>query len=71
MDKLPHPVLDCTKERDVCLQDDFITNEKIGSENCLYLNLYQPIVLDKNKKIPVMLFIHGGGFAQGSGDSSL
>jgi carboxylesterase type B len=34
----------------------------IGSEDCLYLNLYAPPVSDRNSPLPVMVYIHGGGF---------
>lgn len=37
-----------------------------GSEDCLYLNVYKPEGAEKN--LPVMVWIHGGGFITGSGD---
>ncbi|XP_034952492.1 venom carboxylesterase-6-like [Chelonus insularis] len=33
----------------------------IGSEDCLYLNIYKP-VLETTKLLPVIMWIHGGGF---------
>jgi para-nitrobenzyl esterase len=40
------------------------------SEDCLYLNLWTPAKSDKNH-LPVMVWIHGGGFTRGfSGTSS-
>jgi para-nitrobenzyl esterase len=36
-------------------------------EDCLFLNIYAPANAAKNSKLPVMLYIHGGGFAGGSG----
>ncbi len=38
------------------------------SEDCLYLNLWTPGLKDGGKR-PVMLWLHGGGFTQGSGGS--
>uniref|UniRef100_A0A674MMM1 Neuroligin 2b n=1 Tax=Takifugu rubripes TaxID=31033 RepID=A0A674MMM1_TAKRU len=45
----------------------FVQNQ---SEDCLYLNIYVPTeddIRDRRKK-PVMLFIHGGSFMEGSGN---
>ncbi|XP_023305517.2 acetylcholinesterase [Lucilia cuprina] len=64
------PELNCLKERNVSHQRHPLTAEVIGSEDCLYLNVYVP----KNsenffKPLPVMVWIHGGGFWFGSGNS--
>eukprot|EP00095_Tigriopus_kingsejongensis_P001175 maker-scaffold415_size178368-snap-gene-0.31 protein:Tk01175 transcript:maker-scaffold415_size178368-snap-gene-0.31-mRNA-1 annotation:"venom carboxylesterase-6-like" len=41
-----------------------------GQEDCLYLNVFVPKAAFKaNKQLPVMVFIRGGGFIVGSGDS--
>ncbi|KAG7305785.1 hypothetical protein JYU34_009921 [Plutella xylostella] len=39
-----------------------------GSEDCLYLNVYTKDI-KPSKPLPVMIFIHGGAFVSGSGDS--
>uniref|UniRef100_A0A3Q3XFP6 Carboxylesterase type B domain-containing protein n=1 Tax=Mola mola TaxID=94237 RepID=A0A3Q3XFP6_MOLML len=36
------------------------------SEDCLYLNIYTPAKRAHNTKLPVMVWIHGGGFTIGS-----
>ena len=40
-----------------------------GQEDCLYLNLYAPVQPDEVQKLPVMVWIHGGGFFAGSGSA--
>lgn len=35
------------------------------SEDCLYLNIYTPADLTKNSRLPVMVWIHGGGLVVG------
>ncbi|KAH4600359.1 carboxylic ester hydrolase [Parastagonospora nodorum] len=43
------------------------TDVSIVSEDCLYINIVRPSGLDKNASIPVMIWIHGGGFVSGAG----
>ena len=38
-----------------------------SSEDCLYLNLWIPAKAEMDTKLPVMVWIHGGGFVGGSG----
>ncbi|XP_048211530.1 carboxylesterase 1E-like isoform X2 [Perognathus longimembris pacificus] len=62
----------------MCAQDpvigkmvnDHLTNRKekiplIFSEDCLYLNIYTPAALTKTSRLPVMVWIHGGGLVVG------
>jgi para-nitrobenzyl esterase len=37
------------------------------SEDCLYLNIWTPARLNRSDRLPVMFWIHGGGFSVGSG----
>jgi para-nitrobenzyl esterase len=40
---------------------------KNSSEDCLFLNVWKPAAAAKKSKLPVMVWIHGGGFVFGSG----
>jgi len=40
------------------------------SEDCLYLNVWVPNGTTASSQLPVMVFIHGGAFYQGSGGTS-
>jgi para-nitrobenzyl esterase len=46
--------------------DDYIFNDPGPSENCLYLNVYEPAAAKQGSKLPVMVWIHGGGFLAGA-----
>ncbi|XP_071518499.1 carboxylic ester hydrolase-like isoform X2 [Panulirus ornatus] len=37
-----------------------------GDEDCLFLNIFTPRIKPKNPLLPVMVFIHGGGYISGS-----
>ena len=55
--------------RDPSLGEDFLKytmaqNEE--SEDCLTLNVWAPEPKDQKKPLPVLLWIHGGGFIEGS-----
>ena len=55
-----------------CIQPEYATNSisffgsETESEDCLYLNIWTP-TLDRAAKLPVMVWLHGGGFVTGSG----
>lgn len=59
-------VKDVLKTGSDCTQiNPFNTSEIIGDEDCLFLNVYTPNVT-LTKKLPVMFFIHGGGYYESS-----
>jgi para-nitrobenzyl esterase len=41
---------------------------KTSSEDCLFLNVWKPASAVLGTKLPVMVWIHGGGFVAGSGN---
>lgn len=57
-----------------CPHRNMILENYKGNEDCLYLNVYTPKLpdTDGNKpKLPVMFWIHGGGFQFGNGNAFL
>lgn len=76
--KAPQPaarwkgVRDATKFGAHCAQNhvfaDMIFQDAGPSEDCLYLNVYAPAGANADSKLPVMFWIHGGGYSGGSGD---
>lgn len=62
-------VRDATKQGPACVQfqPTGVRNEQATSEDCLYLDVYTPPLAKPGSKLPIVLFIHGGGSTQGSG----
>ncbi|ODN06566.1 Venom carboxylesterase-6 [Orchesella cincta] len=60
-----------------CLQIEFFTSRIVGDENCLFINLFRPVIRETNeffdavgpRLLPVLVFIHGGYFMSGSSNS--
>lgn len=73
--KFDRDVLDCQKEGSNCYSYMYYPpeNEEFASEDCLFLNVYTPKLLKDQDvaTLPVMLWIHGGGFNLGSGDAAV
>ena len=67
-------VLDASEHGNECGPSfDLLKNRtRVGSEDCLFVNVYTPQLPEREAalgSLPVMVFIHGGGFFFGSGDS--
>ncbi len=75
--KAPQPpaawkgVRDATKFGARCSQwqiwNDYLFLDAGPSEDCLYLNVYVPARASANSRLPVMFWIHGGGYSAGAG----
>ncbi len=62
-------VRDATRPTSVCAQTGSISTgvpATSTAEDCLYLNVYTPRAADV-RRLPVMVWIHGGGFTGGAG----
>jgi len=74
--KAPEPPVQWKGEHDAtkfgahCAQghvfDDMIFQDSANSEDCLFLNVYAPAGAKAKSKLPVMFWIHGGGYAGGA-----
>ncbi|KAF5276537.1 hypothetical protein FQR65_LT03967 [Abscondita terminalis] len=63
-------ILDATKEGNASYSRHMLFRNIIGSEDCLYLNVYTPKRSTEFLK-PVMFWIHGGAFLIGSGSTDI
>ncbi|XP_037942973.1 esterase B1-like [Teleopsis dalmanni] len=74
--KAPQPAepwsgeLDCTKCASKPVQKNIMTGQLEGTEDCLYLNVYVRKLKYINR-LPVMVYIYGGGFYMGEATQDL
>jgi len=52
----------------MCIQKDvfFGSNQVMGSEDCLFLNVYTPEKTNRTEKLPVLVYFHGGAWIVGT-----
>lgn len=60
-------VRDASKDCADCPQRAWPGSTAVQSEDCLFLNVWAPASATSKSKLPVMVWIHGGGFTGGSG----
>ncbi|WP_051338231.1 carboxylesterase/lipase family protein [Streptomyces flavidovirens] len=62
-------IRDATRQASACVQfSPFgLRDPDAVSENCLYLDVYRPRHTRPGDRLPVLLWIHGGGYSQGTG----
>ncbi|WP_322904270.1 carboxylesterase family protein [Paenibacillus sp. SGZ-1009] len=61
----PAQTIAATTLPQICTQ--LVNDKVVGSEDCLYLNIYRPATTEES--LPVLVFLHGGGNVTGSGGS--
>ncbi|CAH2083284.1 unnamed protein product [Euphydryas editha] len=66
---IPHPRFDdifsAYKESAICPQIEEFNNTIVGTLDCLHLNVYVPNQASSQNRLPVLVWIHGGGFVHG------
>lgn len=62
-------VRDATRQAPACLQfqPGGVRETQATSEDCLYLDLYRPSRIRRSAQLPVVVWVHGGGYTQGTG----
>ena len=64
-------VKECTRYADICTQHSWLDADGFPmSEDCLYLNIWSP-AKGADDKLPVVVWIHGGGYTGGTSREEL
>ncbi|KAF8608522.1 alpha/beta-hydrolase [Ceratobasidium sp. AG-I] len=58
-------LVNATVDKPICVQSTPVEDSPV-SEDCLYLSLWRPSNVTATTKLPVMVWIYGGGFLNGS-----
>nr|ADF43469.1 carboxyl/choline esterase CCE006a [Helicoverpa armigera] len=65
----PHPgfddVFEAYDDSAICPQIEEFHNTVVGSVDCLHLNIYAPNSANSRNRLPVLVWIYGGGFSIG------
>ncbi|THU82033.1 alpha/beta-hydrolase [Dendrothele bispora CBS 962.96] len=61
-------VVDATRYPDFCVQGPIGGTDMggAGSEDCLKINVYAPVGANRSSNLPVLVYIHGGGYVFGN-----
>lgn len=57
-------VYDATQDNKICFQQSD-SYSSLENEDCLFVNVYSPVYPPPREGLPVMVWIHGGGFVYG------
>jgi len=62
-------VRDASRQAPACLQfqPGGVRETQATNEDCLYLDIYRPHGANRRATLPVIVWVHGGGFTQGTG----
>jgi len=69
--ELPWPGTRAADKMPVACAQRSMLGDFVGSEDCLYLNVWVPPDIHPNEKLPVFFFIHGGGLILGSSSDTI
>ncbi len=64
-------IRNATAFRSSCPQSASLFGQQSTDEDCLFLNVFTPLVANGGTRFPVMVWIHGGGLVQGESSDYL